>query len=366
MPTTASRRECKTKISFTDRLDVVPLPKGFVLHQSTQFGRSGDPIKHLQAFSNSPSDKVLEWYMTLPLKSIDTYKQTTDAFIAKFGSAIQAHQDERALMDIEQGSTEFLKSYQKRYNDILLTIPEVNNKVAYMAFYKELRYGKLKKALVLEKPLSTDHLTGQGPNRPENSLSGKGFNEIGGNPSRGDNMIPNHKRDCRLRKKDIHNNNTIHSRGFGGFSLQWFDWVSYPNRFICYCIPYSSQDEIPYSGGIGKICGDQNRAHVCYQTLVPPLNKGKSEQGRKRSRENHKEVNTIRNEEEEDYSPKERDSEKKGEHHEEVEEIPFEQEKADKTFQIRTMLGEEHKQRLIALVREYADVFAWGLGVFQE
>ncbi|GAA0138377.1 hypothetical protein LIER_00134 [Lithospermum erythrorhizon] len=45
------------------------------------------------------------------------------------------------------------------YNDILLIIPEVNNKVAYMTFYRGLTYGKLKKALVLKTPLSKDELT---------------------------------------------------------------------------------------------------------------------------------------------------------------------------------------------------------------
>ncbi|GAA0170973.1 hypothetical protein LIER_25119 [Lithospermum erythrorhizon] len=118
--------------------------------------------------------------------------------------------------------------------------------------------------------------------------------------------------------------------------------------------------KFPSVGGIGESCDDQKKARVCYQTSVPPLNKGKSEQGRKRSRGNHMEVNTVRNEEEEDNSPKQRDNEKKGEPHEEVEEIRFEQGKADKTFRIGTKLGEEHKQRLIALVREYADIFAWG------
>ncbi|GAA0184759.1 hypothetical protein LIER_32047 [Lithospermum erythrorhizon] len=76
-----------------------------------------------------------------------------------FGSAIQKHQDERALMEIQQGPNETLKTYQKRYNDILLTKPEVKNKVAYMAFYRRLTYGKLKKALILETPLSKDELT---------------------------------------------------------------------------------------------------------------------------------------------------------------------------------------------------------------
>ncbi|GAA0186486.1 hypothetical protein LIER_33774 [Lithospermum erythrorhizon] len=62
-------------------------------------------------------------------------------------------------MDIQQGLNETLKSYQKWYNDILLTIPEVKDKVAYMVFYRGLTYAKLKKALVLETPLSKDELT---------------------------------------------------------------------------------------------------------------------------------------------------------------------------------------------------------------
>ncbi|GAA0161183.1 hypothetical protein LIER_17555 [Lithospermum erythrorhizon] len=118
--------------------------------------------------------------------------------------------------------------------------------------------------------------------------------------------------------------------------------------------------KFPTPRGIGQICGDQKKARICYQTSLPPLNKGKTEQGKKRNRENHREVNAIRNEEEADNSPKERENEKKGEPHEEVELIPFKQGKADRTFRIGTKLREGHKQRLIALVREYADVFAWG------
>ncbi|GAA0163235.1 hypothetical protein LIER_19148 [Lithospermum erythrorhizon] len=80
MPAGGSRKECKTKMSFTDRLDGVPLSKGFVFPQFIEFGGSGDPIKYLQgflakmiitsnnpniyakAFSNSLTDKALDWY----------------------------------------------------------------------------------------------------------------------------------------------------------------------------------------------------------------------------------------------------------------------------------------------------------------
>ncbi|GAA0185486.1 hypothetical protein LIER_32774 [Lithospermum erythrorhizon] len=151
MPTTTSKKECKTNMPFTDRLDAGFLAKMTITSNNLDI--------YAKAFSNNLSDKALDWYMALLLKSIDTYQQTEDAFIAKFGSSIQAHQDERALMDIEQGPNESLKNYHKRYNDILLNIHEVNNKVAYMAFYRGLRYGKLKKALVLETSLSKDQLT---------------------------------------------------------------------------------------------------------------------------------------------------------------------------------------------------------------
>ncbi|GAA0168759.1 hypothetical protein LIER_40628 [Lithospermum erythrorhizon] len=62
--------------------------------------------------------------------------------------------------------------------------------------------------------------------------------------------------------------------------------------------------KFPTPGGIGEICGDQKKARICYQTSVPPLNKGDGEKPRKRSRKSHGEVNVVRGEEEKDNSPK--------------------------------------------------------------
>ncbi|GAA0147188.1 hypothetical protein LIER_36471 [Lithospermum erythrorhizon] len=50
IPATSTRRECKTQMPFPERLDAVPLPKGFILPQFTQYNGTGDPIKHLQGF----------------------------------------------------------------------------------------------------------------------------------------------------------------------------------------------------------------------------------------------------------------------------------------------------------------------------
>ncbi|GAA0174501.1 hypothetical protein LIER_27883 [Lithospermum erythrorhizon] len=71
-------------------------------------------------------------------------------------------------------------------------------------------------------------------------------------------------------------------------------------------------------------------------------------------------VNTVKSEVDEDNLQRERESEKKAMPHEEVLTVPFKQENKEKTFQIGTKLGKEHHQRLIALVREFEDIFAWG------
>ncbi|GAA0185175.1 hypothetical protein LIER_32463 [Lithospermum erythrorhizon] len=97
--------------------------------------------------------------MELPLKSLDSYQETADAFVAKFGTTIQSIQDERILMDIRQNINEPLSSYYKRYIDFLLSILAVDDKVAYMTFFNCLAYGKLKKALLVKTPLSKDALT---------------------------------------------------------------------------------------------------------------------------------------------------------------------------------------------------------------
>ncbi|GAA0175448.1 hypothetical protein LIER_28618 [Lithospermum erythrorhizon] len=78
----------------------------------------------------------------------------SDSLVAKYGTAVQKRQDERILMDIQQGKNESLRPYHSRYNNLLLNIPMVDDKVAYMEFCKSLHYGKLKKALLIRTPLT--------------------------------------------------------------------------------------------------------------------------------------------------------------------------------------------------------------------
>ncbi|GAA0147328.1 hypothetical protein LIER_07056 [Lithospermum erythrorhizon] len=77
------------------------------------------------------------------------------------------------------------------------------------------------------------------------------------------------------------------------------------------------------------MCGNQNRARICYQASVPPVNKPKTEIRKKRGRE-------------------------------EVEEIPFKLRNVERTFKVRTKLSDADKEAPISFIREFEDVFAWG------
>ncbi|GAA0172689.1 hypothetical protein LIER_26461 [Lithospermum erythrorhizon] len=53
---------------------------------------------------------------------------------------------------------ENLRAYHRNYNNLLLSIHMVDDKVAYILFFKGFRYGKLKKDLLIQTPLTKDEL----------------------------------------------------------------------------------------------------------------------------------------------------------------------------------------------------------------
>ncbi|GAA0155742.1 hypothetical protein LIER_38143 [Lithospermum erythrorhizon] len=148
---------------FTARLNAVPIPMGFILSQFTQYNGMGDQQKHLKgflaqmtittndmdiyanAFPNNLTGVALDWYMELPPNSIDSYAHTVDAFISKYNTSIAKEQDERALMDLQQFPPKSLKDFHEQYKVIVNNIPIIDNKIAYMDFYRGFNYGNLKK-----------------------------------------------------------------------------------------------------------------------------------------------------------------------------------------------------------------------------
>ncbi|GAA0143820.1 hypothetical protein LIER_04414 [Lithospermum erythrorhizon] len=60
-----------------------------------------------------------------------------------------------------------------------------------------------------------------------------------------------------------------------------------------------------------------------------------------------------------DYSPREKESSKKGSPHEELEVVSLSKPPPEKTFMIGIQLGTDHHNLLIKLLQRYEEVFAW-------
>ncbi|GAA0170340.1 hypothetical protein LIER_40936 [Lithospermum erythrorhizon] len=89
---------------FSDLLDPFQLPPGFKLPQLELYDGTGEHLQgyiaHMTITSNNPdvytkafhhclTGKARYCYMDLPMKTIDTYQQTADAFVFKFATSIQ-------------------------------------------------------------------------------------------------------------------------------------------------------------------------------------------------------------------------------------------------------------------------------------
>ncbi|GAA0140470.1 hypothetical protein LIER_35243 [Lithospermum erythrorhizon] len=98
---------------------------------------------------------ILQELLANQKREFDEFKQMVLASLRGRGN----RPDERALMDLQQFPRDLVRDFHERYKDIVNNIPRVDNKIAYMAVYHGLNYGKLKKALVLETPLTKDELT---------------------------------------------------------------------------------------------------------------------------------------------------------------------------------------------------------------
>ncbi|GAA0164658.1 hypothetical protein LIER_20245 [Lithospermum erythrorhizon] len=311
-------------MSFFDRLDNIALSAVFKLPQFNLFDGNGDPLKHLKGFiahiaitSNNPgvyakefpnslTGKALDWYMKLPLKSLDSYQETTDTFVAKFGTAIQSIQDERILMDIRQNINEPLSSYYKRYNELLLSIPAVDDKA---------KIGHSNRGAVIAHPANGKEAELKGIELPHddpvviaplisNFTMERMLVDIG---SSADILYLKTFGKLQLPRSHIQpiatpltgltghviyligivaldftvvtgdRNTTIKTQ----FTVVDIDDSSYNNligrptltALRAIVSPLHLKMKFQTARGIGEMCGNQNRARICYQASVSPVNK---------------------------------------------------------------------------------------------
>ncbi|GAA0187091.1 hypothetical protein LIER_34379 [Lithospermum erythrorhizon] len=109
--------------------------------------------------------------------------------------------------------------------------------------------------------------------------------------------------------------------------------------------------------------GDQKRGCECYQLSIPRGLSKMDPPKRKRHQERHPGVMSIgktTESERQDNDPKYLESRKRGEPHEDLETIAFDEGNPDRVFRIGTKLDKEHGEALVTLIKKYEEVFAWG------
>ncbi|GAA0139270.1 hypothetical protein LIER_00852 [Lithospermum erythrorhizon] len=116
--------------------------------------------------------------------------------------------------------------------------------------------------------------------------------------------------------------------------------------------------KFPTPGGVGEMSGDKKRGRECYQLSIPKGLSRRDPPKRKRYQEKHPGVMNVREpttSESQDNDPKELESRKRGEPHEDLEMVAFDERKPDRVFRIGTRLGEEHMKALIDLIKKLVD-----------
>ncbi|GAA0173214.1 hypothetical protein LIER_26876 [Lithospermum erythrorhizon] len=186
-------------------------------------------------------------------------------------------------------------------------LPDWNSKmVAYMDFFKGLRYEKLKKALILRMEIERLIQQGQlreftreiGHDRPQ----GRGASLPRNPPYKCKNSPPrNHpyqrpRTDKKKTERGLempHDDALVIVPKIAHYTVERME--TYLNNNEGYSISTALETEVPIGGSIGEMTGDQKRARVCYQASVPPVNPGAANQESRRKRKSSSKVNTMTN-----------------------------------------------------------------------
>ncbi|GAA0146941.1 hypothetical protein LIER_06766 [Lithospermum erythrorhizon] len=127
--------------------------------------------------------------------------------------------------------------------------------------------------------------------------------------------------------------------------------------------PLHLKMKFPTPRGVGEMTGDQKRGRECYQLTIPRGLSKMEPPKRKGHQEKHPRVMNVGEPIEsecQDNDPNDFESQKRGMPHEDLEIVAFDERKSDRVFRIGTWLGEEYLEALIALIKKYREVFAWG------
>ncbi|RDX93048.1 hypothetical protein CR513_24750, partial [Mucuna pruriens] len=100
----------------------------------------------------------MQWMATLPLRSIQTFKDLASSFLSQFAANKVKRLEVVDLFDIKQGKGESLKKYLARFNNAIIRVDDPDQKFFVKAFQKGLRAGPFSDALALRKPTNMEEI----------------------------------------------------------------------------------------------------------------------------------------------------------------------------------------------------------------
>ena len=154
---------------ITDVLEC-PVPSKFLLPQLEPFDRLKDLQDHLNTFKTTlglqqPPDKILcrsflttlkgaarEWFTKLPMSSVDSFEQLSNAFLCHFIGGQRPKRPADHLLTVRQREKETLRSYMKRFTRETLEVDKTDDKVQLTTFKAGLRSRDLVASLTKNPP----------------------------------------------------------------------------------------------------------------------------------------------------------------------------------------------------------------------
>ncbi|XP_042460630.1 uncharacterized protein LOC122044164 [Zingiber officinale] len=157
------------KVPFSTRILNERLPKGYRAPSIREYDGSKDPEDHLRkfkstallhqysdavkcrAFLNTLSGSALKWFDGLPQGSITCFLDFKTTFLRRFASSKKYQKTDHYLFALKQGSTEPLRSYINRFNQVAQDVPTATSEILMSAFSHGLGEGEWKKRKQLER-----------------------------------------------------------------------------------------------------------------------------------------------------------------------------------------------------------------------
>ncbi|GAU40547.1 hypothetical protein TSUD_367500 [Trifolium subterraneum] len=251
-------------------------------HLPTFYGKT-DPVEHLMAvgtqtpiigalehlryklLSGTLKDAALRWYMNLPNNSIKSYADFHKKFIHKFSGTKHVKVTATRLFTIRQNYAETLREYLARFSEETMTVSNQNHEMFVAAFHNRLKAGHFDESLAQNPATSMQevikrascYIKGEESNAEKRSREAKEKDSRSSN-SKVQNSQPqqnwkNHDTHKQgYRAKPYHPPNSAGGMGYPHYSsTDILYWDAYKAMHL------SDEQLNPYSGTLVGFAGEQ-------------------------------------------------------------------------------------------------------------